>query len=84
MAEAYIYIVECADGTLYTGWTTDVARRVAAHNAGRGADYTRGRRPVRLVYWEEHDSRTSARRRELVLKRMKRARKLSLIAAGGG
>ncbi len=81
MAEAYIYMVECADGTLYTGWTTDLARRVAAHNAGRGADYTRGRRPVRLVYWEEHDTRTSARRRELVLKRMKRARKLSLIAA---
>jgi putative endonuclease len=83
VAEAYIYIVECADGTLYTGWTTDLARRVATHNAGRGADYTRGRRPVRLVYWEEHSSRTSARRRELILKRMKRARKLSLIAAAG-
>jgi putative endonuclease len=81
VAEAYTYIVECADGTLYTGWTTDPARRVKAHNAGRGADYTRTRRPVRLVYCEEHDSRTSARRRELVLKRMNRARKLSLIAA---
>jgi putative endonuclease len=80
MAEAYTYIVECADGTLYTGWTTDLLRRVAAHNAGRGADYTRGRRPVRLVYWEEHVTRTSARKRELVLKRLNRTRKLRLIA----
>ena len=80
MAEAYTYIVECADGTLYTGWTTDLLRRVAAHNAGRGADYTRMRRPVRLVYWEEHGTRTGARKRELALKRLNRARKLRLIA----
>ena len=80
MAEAYTYIVECSDGTLYTGWTTDLLRRVAAHNAGRGADYTRGRRPVHLVYWEEHGTRTGARKRELALKRLKRARKLRLIA----
>ncbi len=81
MAEAYTYMVECADGTLYTGWTTDLARRVATHNAGRGADYTRQRRPVKLVYWEEHSSRAGAKRRELELKRMGRARKLLLIAA---
>jgi len=80
VAEAYTYIVECADGTLYTGWTTDLKRRVATHNAGRGAGYTRQRRPVRLVYWEEHGSRTGARRRDRQLKRMTRARKLLLIA----
>jgi putative endonuclease len=80
VAKAYTYIVECADGTLYTGWTTDLVRRVATHNAGRGADYTRQRRPVRLVYSEEHDSRAGARSRELQLKKMTRARKLLLIA----
>jgi len=80
MAEAYIYMVECADGTLYTGWTTTWRGRVAMHNAGRGADYTRQRLPVRLVYWEKHANRACAQRRELQLKRMNRARKLLLIA----
>ena len=84
MAEAYIYMVECADGTLYTGWTTDLARRVAVHNAGQGARYTRTRRPVRLVYWEEHSSRTHARRRERALHRLSRTQKLRLIARGSG
>ena len=50
---AYVYMVECADDSYYTGWTNDVEARVAAHNDGAGARYTRGRRPVRLVYWEE-------------------------------
>ena len=76
----YVYIVECADGTYYTGWTTDLERRVAAHNAGRGSRYTRMRRPVRLVYWEEHPDRRSAQRRELALKRIRRPRKTALIA----
>jgi putative endonuclease len=74
-----VYILECADGTYYTGWTTDLGRRVAVHNAGRGSRYTRLRCPVKLVYWEEHPDRSSAQRRELALKRTSRARKFALI-----
>lgn len=81
MAEAYTYILQCADDTLYVGWTIDLSRRLEAHNNGLGARYTRGRRPVRLVFWEEHDSRTFARRREQVIRRMSRAQKLRLIAS---
>ncbi len=77
----FVYILECADGSFYTGWTTDLERRVAQHNTGRGAGYTRSHRPVKLVYWEEHPDRSSAQRRELALKRLPRARKLALIAA---
>ncbi len=80
----FVYMLECADGTLYTGWTTDLKRRVTQHNAGRGASYTRMHRPVKLVYWEEHPDRGSAQRRELSLKRLSRARKLALIAAQSG
>jgi putative endonuclease len=75
----YIYIVECADQTLYTGWTTDVERRLKAHNAGRGAKYTQQRHPVRLVYIEEAPDRRAALKRELQIKRMSRAEKLKLI-----
>jgi putative endonuclease len=75
----FVYILQCADGSYYTGWTTDLERRVAAHNAGRGGRYTRSRRPVKLVYWEEHPDRRSAQRRELALKRLSRARKLALV-----
>jgi putative endonuclease len=71
--------VECADQTLYTGWTTDVARRLKAHNAGRGARYTQQRGPVRLVYVEELPDRPAALKRELQIKRMPRADKLKLI-----
>jgi len=77
--EAFTYILECADGTLYVGWTTDLERRLRAHNAGRGGRYTRGRRPVRLAYFEEHSTRQEARRREVVLRRLPRAVKLGLI-----
>ena len=76
----FVYILECADGSLYTGWTKDLDRRVATHNAGRGSRYTRLRLPVRLVYWEEHPDRGTAQRRELALKRLSRARKLALIS----
>lgn len=76
----YVYILECADGSYYTGWTTDLEQRVAAHNAGRGGRYTRSRRPVKLVYWEEHPDRRSAQRRELALKRLARVRKSALIS----
>jgi len=81
---AFTYILECADGTLYTGWTEDLARRVRAHNAGRGARYTRGRRPVRLVYWEAQPSRNAAQRREAALRRLSRAQKQQLSHACGG
>ncbi|MFL7807729.1 MAG: GIY-YIG nuclease family protein [Anaerolineae bacterium] len=76
---AYVYIVECSDGTLYTGWTRNVRARVRAHNAGRGARYTRGRRPVCLRYWERHPSRAAAMRRERAIKGWSRAKKLALI-----
>ncbi|MBN1890361.1 MAG: GIY-YIG nuclease family protein [Thermoflexales bacterium] len=80
-SQCFVYIVECADGTLYTGWTTDLARRVATHNAGRGSFYTRLRRPVKLVYWEGHASRSQAQQREVAIKRQTRAAKCRLVSA---
>lgn len=74
-----VYMVRCADGTFYTGWTIDVQARVEAHNHGRGAKYTAGRRPVTLVYTECCDSRSTALRREHSLKRLSRAQKQRLI-----
>lgn len=79
MTDYYCYILECSDGTLYTGWTTNPARRLREHNAGRGAQYTRARRPLRMVYLEEHPSRNSAQRREYQIKRRSRRYKLRLI-----
>lgn len=76
----YCYIVECADGTFYTGWTTDLEQRVADHNAGRGSRYTRLRRPVKLVYFEHLSNRSEAMRREAQIKRMGRRAKLDRIA----
>ena len=75
----YCYILECADGTYYTGWTVDPERRVAVHNKGRGARYTRTRCPVKLVYVEELPDRKSAMKREIAIKRMKRGGKMKLI-----
>jgi len=75
----YVYMVECSDGSLYTGWTTDVERRVRVHNAGRGAAYTRLHRPVKLVYAEEQPTRGAAMQREAQIKTWPRARKLKLI-----
>ena len=80
MAEAYTYIVECADGTLYSGWTNDLEKRVAAHNAGRGAKYTRARGPVELRYFEEFSDKTAAQSREWQIKHLTRTQKLALIA----
>ena len=77
----YAYLVRCADGTLYAGWTTDLARRIQAHNEGRGAKYTRSRRPVTLVYYEAFGTREEALRREAALKRLSRREKLALIEA---
>ncbi len=76
----YTYILRCADGTLYTGWTNDLARRLKTHNAGKGAKYTRTRLPVRLVYAETFEDRQDAMRRECAIKRMTRAQKEQLAA----
>ena len=78
----YCYIVECSDGTYYTGWTTDPERRVSQHNKGVGAKYTSTRRPVKLVYLESQPNRTEAMKRELAIKRMKRDQKGRLIEIG--
>jgi len=75
----YCYIVECADGTYYTGWAIDPERRVAVHNKGLGAKYTKTRLPVKLVYIEELPDRKSAMKREIAIKRMERGRKTKLI-----
>ena len=80
----FCYIVECADGTLYTGWTTDPIRREKQHNAGRGARYTRQHRPVRLVYIEPQPDRTTAMKREITIKTYSREKKQALIAKGQG
>jgi len=75
----YCYIVECADGTYYTGWTTDPERRVKEHNAGSGALYTKFRRPVELIYLEEVSDRPAAQRREYSIKKLTRQKKISLV-----
>lgn len=75
----YCYILECADGTFYTGWTTDPKRRVSQHNKGIGAKYTNTRRPVKLVYLEPHPNRRDAMKRELAIKKMKRVQKSRLV-----
>jgi putative endonuclease len=79
----FCYILECSDGTFYTGWSTDPVRRERQHNAGRGARYTRDRRPVRLVYIEEQPDKPSALRRERRIKSFPRAKKKKLITEAG-
>ena len=78
----YVYLLRCRDGTLYTGCTDDVARRLAAHQSGRGAKYTRSRLPVALVYQEPCQDRSAALRRERAIKQLSRAQKLALIGKG--
>ena len=79
MEEYVVYMLECSDGTLYTGIATDVVRRVEEHNAGtKGAKYTKTRRPVTLVYTEPHTSRSDAQKREYALKQLTRVQKLAL------
>ncbi len=82
MAYWYLYIVKCADKTLYTGITNNPEQRIKAHNAGKGAKYTRGRRPVKLVYSKKVKTRGRALRDELRVKKLKRSEKLSLIRKG--
>ena len=76
-----LYILECCDGTLYTGITNDLCRRVSEHQSGTGSKYTRGRNPVKLIYTEEYAGRSDASRREVEIKRMNRGDKLLLVGS---
>lgn len=75
----YTYIVRCSDGTLYTGWTNDLEKRMKSHNEGSGAKYTRNRRPVELVYYEQFETKEEAMRREYAIKQLSRLQKIKLI-----
>lgn len=75
----YTYIVKCSDGTFYTGWTTNVERRLNAHNAGKGAKYTKTRRPVKLIYLEEFPTKEEAMSREYAIKQLTRIQKEKLL-----
>lgn len=77
----YVYIVRCADGTLYTGWTNNLGDRIKTHNEGTGAKYTRSRLPVDLVYWEIFDDKRLALKREFEIKKLTRTQKERLISA---
>lgn len=80
---AYVYLLLCADGSYYCGYTTDTTRRLKAHNAGKGAKYTKGRRPCKLVYAERFASKREALRREFKIKQLTHAEKEMLIKHGG-
>lgn len=75
----YTYIVKCSDETLYTGWTNNLKKRLEAHNSGKGAKYTKNRRPVELMYFEEYDTKQEAMQREYAIKQLSRQKKLALI-----
>ncbi|MFA5388759.1 MAG: GIY-YIG nuclease family protein [Candidatus Omnitrophota bacterium] len=75
----HAYILKCSDNSLYTGVTTDVSRRVKEHNSGKGGSYTRSHLPVKLLYQENHSTRSKALKREIQIKRLPRSQKLSLI-----
>lgn len=75
----YTYIVKCSDATFYTGWTNNLDKRLAGHNSGKGAKYTRGRGPVELVYSETFQTKEAAMRREREIKKLSRAEKIRLI-----
>lgn len=77
----YVYILSCGDGTFYTGWTTDVEKRVKVHNQGKGAKYTKSRLPVKLLYTEEYSEKGEALRREAAIKKLTRKQKEQLIAS---
>ncbi len=79
MEKSYTYLLECADGSLYCGWTNHLKERLEAHNGGKGAKYTKSRRPVTLVYYEEFTTKQEAMQREWVIKQMTRPQKLALI-----
>ena len=76
----YTYMLKCSDGTLYTGWTNDLEKRVEAHNSGKGAKYTKARRPVELAYYEEFETKEQEMKREYAIKQLGRKEKQKLIA----
>lgn len=85
MEKAWVlYILECGDGTLYTGITDDLERRLKAHTTGKGAKYTRGRGPLKLRYQESCEDHSAALRREIAIKRLTRTQKMALIQKSGG
>lgn len=75
----FVYILKCRDESLYTGWTNDLEKRIETHNSGKGAKYTRGRTPVKLMYYEEYEDKLIAQRREREIKKLPREKKLELI-----
>ena len=78
----YVYMVECADGSYYTGYTNNLEKRIKVHNSGKGAKYTKARLPVRLIYWECFESKQEAMRREWKIKQMPRRKKEELKKSG--
>jgi putative endonuclease len=80
--KSFVYILECSDGTFYTGWTNNIEKRLKAHNSGKGAKYTRGRTPVILRYLEELEDRSSGLKREAEIKKLSRIQKENLIKEG--
>jgi predicted GIY-YIG superfamily endonuclease len=82
MAEAWVYMLRCADGSLYTGWTVDMQRRLARHQAGTASRYTASRLPVELAWVRQMPDRHAAQREETVIKKLARGEKLALVAAG--
>lgn len=76
---AFVYMLRCKDGSLYTGWTNDLEHRLAMHSSGRGTKYTRGRGPLELVYSEELPDKEAALRRECAIKKLRREQKLALL-----
>lgn len=77
----YTYIVKCSDGSLYTGWTNDLEKRIRVHNEGKGAKYTKSRRPVVLAYYEEFQTKEEAMRREWEIKQMSRNQKMKMLTS---
>lgn len=80
----YVYVLKCSDGTLYTGYAADPVERLAKHNLGLASKYTRSRRPVEMVYCEEHPDKSEAMRREYAIKNMSRREKLALVGGCDG
>lgn len=76
----YTYMVRCRDGSLYTGWTNDLEKRIQAHNQGTGAKYTKTRRPVELVYYEEYESKIRAMQREYEIKQLPKKKKEEMVS----
>lgn len=83
MAEVYVYILRCSDGSYYTGWTNDLSKRLLSHNSGKGAKYTKSRLPVELIYFEKCADKSAALKREHAIKQLTHKEKEKLIALKG-